>query len=213
MAKPELSGKAIYANQCAKCHGNQGQGVTDEYDEPLVGDWPVEKLTRVITRTMPEDDPKKCDGDEAELVARYVYDAFYSPDAQARNNPPRIELARLTNRQFLHSVADLIASFTGWAGYNKTGGLQAGYYNNRNVRRNDQSVNRVDGSVEFDFGTGTPFTDNSKFKAEEFSMRWTGSVIAEETGDYQFIVTSENGVRLWVNNMDLKLIEGWVSSG
>lgn len=213
LAKPELSGKAIYANQCAKCHGNKGQGVADEYDEPLVGDWPVEKLTRVITRTMPEDDPKKCVGDEAELVARYVYDAFYSPDAQARNNPPRIELARLTNRQFLHSVADLIASFTGRAGYYRTGGLQAGYYNNRNVRRNDQSVNRVDGSVEFDFGTGTPFPDNSEFKAEEFSMRWTGSVIAEETGDHEFIVTSENGVRLWVNNMNLKLIEGWTSSG
>ncbi len=41
-----------------------------EGDEPLIGDVPVEKLTRVITRTMPEDYPKKCVGDEAELVAR-----------------------------------------------------------------------------------------------------------------------------------------------
>ena len=59
LAKPELSGPAIYANRCAKCHGDKGQGVADEYDEPLVGDWPIEKLVRVITRTMPEDDPKK----------------------------------------------------------------------------------------------------------------------------------------------------------
>ena len=213
LAKPALSGELIYANQCAKCHGDQGQGVADEYDEPLIGDWPVEKLTRVITRTMPEDDPKKCVGDDAELVARYIFEAFYSPEAQARNNPPRIELTRLTNRQFLHSVADLIASFTGRAGYYRTGGLQAGYYNNRNVRQNNQSVKRTDGNIDFDYGAGTPFPDNADFKSEEFSMRWTGSVIAEETGDYRFIVTSENGVRLWVNNMDLKLIEGWTSSG
>ena len=213
LAKPALSGELIYANQCAKCHGDKGQGVADEYDEPLIGDWPVEKLTRVITRTMPEDDPKKCVGAAAELVARYIFEAFYSPEAQARNNPPRIELTRLTNRQFLHSVADLIASFTGRAGYYRTGGLQAGYYNNRNVRQNNQSVKRTDGNIDFDYGAGTPFPDNADFKSEEFSMRWTGSVIAEETGDYRFIVTSENGVRLWVNNMDLKLIEGWTSSG
>ena len=100
MAKPVLSGEFIYANQCAKCHGNKGQGVVDEYDEPLIGDWPVEKLTRVITRTMPEDDPKKCVGDDAELVARYIFEAFYSPEAQARNNPPRIELTRLTIASF-----------------------------------------------------------------------------------------------------------------
>ena len=100
LAEPKLSGELLYAKLCAKCHGDQGQGVPDEYDEPLAGDWPIEKLTRVITRTMPEDDPKKCVGDDAELVARYIFDAFYSPAAQARNNPPRIELARLTNRQF-----------------------------------------------------------------------------------------------------------------
>ena len=121
LAKPALSGESIYANQCTKCHGDKGQGVANEYDEPLIGDWPVEKLTRVITRTMPEDDPKKCVGDDAELVARYIFDAFYSPAAQARNNPPRIELARLTNRQFLHSVADLIGSFTGRPEIGQTG--------------------------------------------------------------------------------------------
>ena len=211
-AKP-MSGELIFANQCAKCHGDKGQGVADDYDEPLVGDWPIEKLTRVITRTMPEDDPKKCVGKEAALVARYVFDSFYSPEAQARNNPPRIELARLTNRQFLHSVADLIGNFTGHSSFEKKGGLQGGYFNNRGIGRNKQTVNRIDGTIDFDFGSGTPFPDNSNFKAEEFSMRWKGSVFAEETGDYRFIVTSENGVRLWVNNMDLKLIEAWVSSG
>jgi len=213
LAEPELSGEQIYSRLCTKCHGDQGEGVANEHDEPLVGDWSIEKLTRVITRTMPDDDPKKCIGDEAERAARYIFDAFYSPDAQSRNKPPRIELARLTNRQYLHSVADLIGSFTGQSEFAQVGGLKAGYYNSRNHSRNKHSIERTDATVDFQYGGGTPAPDNKEYKAEEFSMRWSGSVFAEETGDHEFIVTSENGVRLWVNNMDLKLIEGWVSSG
>ena len=213
LAKPELSGEQIYSQLCAKCHGDQGEGGANEHDEPLAGDWSIEKLTRVITRTMPDDDPKKCIGDEAERVARYIFDAFYSPDAQSRNKPPRIELARLTNRQYLHSVADLIGSFTGQSEFGQAGGLKAGYHNSRNHSRNKHSIERTDATVDFQYGGGTPAPDNKEYKAEEFSMRWSGSVFAEETGDHEFIVTSENGVRLWVNNMDLKLIEGWVSSG
>ncbi len=213
LAKPTLSGELVYAKQCTKCHGEKGQGVESEYDEPLIGDWPIEKLARVITRTMPEDDPKKCVDDDALLVAKYIFNAFYSPEAQARNNPPRIELTRLTNRQFLHSVSDLIGSFTGNSSFVKKGGIQAEYYNNRGIGRNKQTVNRIDSTIDFDYGFETPFPDNSNFKTEEFSIRWKGSIHAEETGDYRFIVTSKNGVRLWVNNMDMKLIEGWVSSG
>jgi len=213
LAEPKLSGELLYTKLCAKCHGDQGQGVPDEHDEPLAGDWPIEKLTRVITRTMPDDDPKKCIGDEAERVARYIFDAFYSPDAQPRNKSPRIELARLTNRQYLHSIADLIGSFKGHSELVQAGGLKAGYYNSRSHSRNKNSIERTDPTVDFQYGDSTPAPDNKEYKAEEFSMRWSGSVFAEETGDHEFIVTSENGVRLWVNDMNLKLIEGWVSSG
>ncbi len=213
LAKPELSGPAIYANRCAKCHGDKGQGVADEYDEPLVGNWPIEKLIRVITRTMPEDDPKKCIGNEAKLAARYIFDAFYSLDARARNQPPRIRLSRLTNRQYLHSLADLISSFTGRSEFGQAGGLKASYHNSRNHSRNKHGFERTDDTVDFHYGAGTPAPDNKEYKSEEFSMRWSGSVFAEETGEHEFIVTSENGVRLWVNDMNLKLIEGWVSSG
>jgi len=47
----------------------------------------------------------------------------------------------------------------------------------------------------------------------EFSVRWDGSVYAEETGTYEFIVKSENGVRLAVNDTKNLLIDAWVSSG
>ena len=49
--------------------------------------------------------------------------------------------------------------------------------------------------------------------ADEFSIRWEGSILAEETGVYEFIVKTENGARLWVNEPKTALIDGWVSSG
>ncbi len=37
-------GKEIYFEHCASCHGDEGEGVDEEYDEPLWGDrslrWP-----------------------------------------------------------------------------------------------------------------------------------------------------------------------------
>jgi mono/diheme cytochrome c family protein len=95
-------GREIYRQQCVSCHGKNGEGVKGKYDDALHGDWSIEKLTRYIHRTMPEDAPEKCQGPEADAVARYIYDAFYSRAARVRNNPPRVELARLTNRQYLN---------------------------------------------------------------------------------------------------------------
>ena len=48
-----------------------------------MGDWSIERLTRVITRTMPEDEEDKCVGADADAVARYIHGAFYSPEGQS----------------------------------------------------------------------------------------------------------------------------------
>src|SRR6476660_3240105 len=98
-APPQPNGAKIFRNQCVKCHGDHGQGVKDKYDDPLEGDWSMQKLTRYIDKKMPEDDPKKCVGPDAEAVAKYIYGAFYSREARLRNHPVRVELAHLTNRQ------------------------------------------------------------------------------------------------------------------
>ena len=100
-------GKQIYMKQCSSCHGQKGQGVNGEYEEALFGDWTLSKLTRYVIKSMPDDDPDLCVGDDAAQVAEYIYNAFYSPEARLRNSPPRIELSHLTNRQFRESVSDL----------------------------------------------------------------------------------------------------------
>src|SRR5439155_15748053 len=118
----------LYLQQCAKCHGRNGEGVKGKHDDALQGDRSLEKLARYIDRNMPEDDPHKCVGQDATAVARYIYDAFYSREAGLRNHPPRIELLRLTNRQYLNTVADLLKHFTGTEGaWTGDRGLQAAY--------------------------------------------------------------------------------------
>src|SRR5678815_4125257 len=100
------SGQKIFRQLCVKCHGRSGEGVKGKYDDALHGDWSVEKLTRYITKNMPDDAPGKCVGEDATAVARYIYDTFYSREARARLHPARIEVVRLTNRQYINTVAD-----------------------------------------------------------------------------------------------------------
>lgn len=80
-------GRQIWESQCMDCHGAQGEGVDDGYDEPLYGNWSIGKLTRIIHKTMPEELPEECEDEDAEAVAKYIYDAFYSLEARARLTP------------------------------------------------------------------------------------------------------------------------------
>jgi hypothetical protein len=80
------------------------------------------------------------------------------------------------------------------------------------VKKKEQAkFDRTDKQISFSFGTESP--DPETMSAEQFSARWEGSVIAEETGVYEFILKTENGARLWVNNPNTIFIDGWVSAG
>ena len=213
-ADPRPNGAEVYRQLCVKCHGRDGEGVKDKYDDALHGDWSVEKLGRFIAKTMPEDAPEKCVGAEAEAVARYIHEAFYSRAARARNHPARVELVRLTNRQYLNAVADLLNHFAGGnhsPSTNDARGLRGRYYSVKGFNDDKKIFDRVDRQVDFDYGTGHP--DPTRIGTNEFSMQWRGSVRAEETGVYEFIVKTPNGIRLWVNDEDEALIEASVSSG
>ena len=210
-AERRPNGREIFRKQCAKCHGKNGEGVKGKYDDSLAGDWSLEKLTRYIDKNMPDDAPGKCVGEDAKAVARYINDAFYSREARLRNHPPRVELVRLTNRQYINTVADLIKTFAGTDTPPGTErGLQAVYYNSKGFKQDKKFQERVDRQVNLDFGDGTP--DPSRSGTNEFSIQWRGSILAEETGDYEFTAKTPNGVRLWVNDDDATLIDASVAS-
>jgi hypothetical protein len=203
------TGEQIYQKKCAACHGAAGEGVKEKYPYPLVGQKTLRSLTRYIVKSMPDDAPGTCTGEEAERVAAFVYERFYSRAAQARNAPPRIELARLTVRQYRNAVADLIGGFRGAGTWGDRRGLKAEYFNSRRLRPSDRALERIDPEVKFDFGIASP---DGAIDPHEFSIRWEGSVLAPETGEYQFIVRSDQAIRLWVNDTNKPLIDATVKS-
>jgi hypothetical protein len=214
-AESDSNGRQIFRQQCARCHGKNGEGVKGKYDDALHGDWSLEKLTRVIEKTMPEDDPDKINGPEVEAVARYINDAFYSREARARNHPARVELVRLTNRQYLNTVADLLKTF-GSPDPAPGGehGLRASYRSR--IPKSDagrKNFERVDRQVNFRLDAGAPDAEALGLGTNEVNITWRGSVMADETGDYEFIVKTPNGARLWVNDEDTPLLDAWVASG
>ena len=208
----QLTGPEIFSKQCARCHGRKGEGVRGKFDGPLQGDRTLENLICYIDKKMPEDDPSKCVGKDAELVAKYIYGAFYSQEARLRTSkPPRIELVHLTNRQYLNSIADLLGEFTSKNNPEGEPGLRATYYTSKDFAGDKKAIERVDQTVDFDYADGFP---DEKLKGTNgFSMQWLGSLKAEETGNHEIILKTPNGARLWLNDEVEPLIDAWVASG
>ncbi len=236
-----VTGAEIYQRKCASCHGASGEGSPDHYPRLLAGDRSAAALARLIAKTMPEDAPGECVGADAEKVAAYIHESFYSRTAQARlkGELPRIELARLTVRQYREVAADLIGSFRESNKPDEGRGLAAVYGRRGGGRRRakgkDDSIDRVDREVRFDFGPLSPipaqrelfevskrwatapvlFVPLSSFRgfSQDFDATWKGSVEAVETGEYEFVIHTENAARLWVNDQSRALIDAGVKSG
>jgi mono/diheme cytochrome c family protein len=211
-----LTGAQIYRQMCARCHGAEGEGVKKEYPQPLAGKRSLEQLTRYIAKSMPEDDPGKLKGPDATKVAAYVFDNFYSPAAQARRKPARVELSRLTIRQYRNAVADLIASFRpGQPPLPESGGagLRGEYFKGR-LRGSPKGlpvIARIDPVIQIDLGSSSP--DARELDSNEFSVRWEGSLLAPDTGEYEFVIRTDQSARLWLNDNKKPFVDASVKSG
>lgn len=85
-------------------------------------------------------------------------------------------------------------------------GLTGAYFTNTKTLSGSPIVTRVDGTVNFNWGTAAPATGVS---ADNFSVRWTGYVKPAYSQQYTFFVKSDDGVRLWVNGV--LLVDKWTN--
>ncbi len=210
LSSDEGAGKAIYNKSCASCHGQNGEGVKGKYKRPLVGEMSIPKLSRYIEKYMPEEKPELIQGDDAVKVAKYVYYEFYSPIAQTRNRPATIDLARLTGVQYQNSVSDLVHHFRWIPPRAKDSGLVGEYFNDRTPGRKSR-IKRIDSKVRFRVNKDQPAP--KELNPNGFSARWQGRVHAPKTGIYDFIVKTDHGMKLWINDMREPLMDRWVKSG
>ncbi len=83
-------------------------------------------------------------------------------------------------------------------------GLRAEYFEGTNLIT--QRVSRADASVNFGWGPGGP---DPLVGTNHFSARWTGQVIPRYSETYAFSTISDDGVRLWVNGVNL--VSNWTN--
>jgi len=74
------------------------------------------------------------------------------------------------------------------------GGLSASYFKGENF---DELVQkRTDPQVDFDWSDTAP----ANLPHDHYSARWSGFLQAEEAGEYTLLTTSDDGVRVWVDD-------------
>jgi beta-glucosidase len=86
---------------------------------------------------------------------------------------------------------------------NGESGLKGEYFSNQELKGTPALV-RTDKHVHFDWGEGS-FAPGEP--VDNFSIRWTGYFVPEESGDYKFYTSSDDGVRLYLGD-DL-VIDDW----
>lgn len=85
-------------------------------------------------------------------------------------------------------------------------GLYGEYFDNKDL--SNRKLTRIDATINFDWGSGSPA---ALIGADTFSVRWTGWVEASSSGSYGFHTSSDDGVRLWINNQ--LIIDNWTDHG
>jgi len=84
-------------------------------------------------------------------------------------------------------------------------GLKAEYFANRNLSGNPAFV-RTDRDIQFTWKAGAlPGIGNTNF-----SVRWTGKITAPTTGHYKFVLSADDGCRLFLDGK--RLIDHWVET-
>jgi YVTN family beta-propeller protein len=81
-------------------------------------------------------------------------------------------------------------------------GLRGSYFENLTLA-GVPAVARIEG-VNFNWGSGRP---SIGVRADNFSVRWSGSVTIPAGGSYRFQTNTSDGVRLWVNGS--QVISAW----
>jgi len=201
------TGEQIYRQLCASCHGAQGQG--GKRKSPLQGDLSPGELARFIHESMPPGADPPLPMADSRLVAEYIHGAFYSPIARERNKPARVELSRLTVRQYRNAITDLVGSFRKADIMGEARGLRARYFHTR--QGGPPVMEGVDPEIRFDFGTAGAIPEQDD--PYQFVIHWQGSVLAPDTGEYEFIVRTDQAAKLWVNDLRQPLVNAEIKSG
>jgi len=98
----------------------------------------------------------------------------------------------------LISLLVSLASFSAFA----QNGLKADYYDGVNFDR--YVGTKIETKIDYYWLWNAPFEDMDPSKC---SVRWTGRLLAPETGEFVFSASFDDGVRVWVDG--IQIIDNW----
>ncbi len=125
----------------------------------------------------------------------YTHYDFDITDLVAAGGTFQLRFAATNNLFFFNLGVDNVSITSGCnVSPPPTMGLTGEYYDN--IDFTNLKVTRIDPTVNFDFGEGSP---DPSIEPDTFSVRWTGQVQPEFSETYTFYTVSDDGVRLTVN--------------
>ncbi|WP_321997468.1 PA14 domain-containing protein [Draconibacterium orientale] len=84
-------------------------------------------------------------------------------------------------------------------------GLSAEYFNNMTLT-GTPDLTQTDATVNFNWASAGP---GSSIGVDNFSVRWSGKILPLYTENYTFTTNSDDGIRLWVNGV--QVINNWTN--
>ena len=81
-------------------------------------------------------------------------------------------------------------------------GVSVRIYNDSDFK--DLRVSKIDTEIDYNWKDGSP---SPEIEPDMFTVVWDGTVLSPEDGEYTFLVNSDDGIRLYVNN--ILIIDQW----
>jgi len=198
-----VEGRQVFTNfNCASCHGGgafTNSGINNPSDIGTIKPSSGQRLSGPLTGI---DIPTLRD---VWATAPYLHDgsAPTLADAVRAHNNVTVsdaDLGRLV--AYLREIGSDEA--TAPSPVANGGGLVGRYYSGMALA-GSALLTRTE-AVNFDWGSGAP---GAGVPANQFSVRWTGTITIPTTGSYRFRTVSDDGVRLWLSGT--QRINNWTN--
>lgn len=198
------AGRTVFAQKdCASCHG--GTAFTTSADAAQlknVGTIKASSGSRLGAALTGLDVPTLRD---VWATGPYLHDGSAATLAEAVTAHTTVTLTATELANVVEYLQQIGSEETGAPGTVASGtGLRGQYFANETLT-GTPVLTRTE-AINFSWGTAAPGTGVA---ADRFSVRWSGFVEASATGDFVFQTNSDDGVRVWVNGV--QVINNWTA--